>query len=224
VLFEKANKNKEAERADGPNTHAFGTSVTHPACADCAPEASGYQSSATLAKKHLPVKASRIIFGGCLLAFVGTFLALSILVDSGERFQAIGVSVVFLCLWGSMVYFAGTRVAFCRKFWFSCAAISLVSYILLFASTVFNEERSPVVCDSEQEIQIQGNSPKEEFLYQNPLLIYRLYSSIYAQIRDANNSFRTHPVFIGSAILSLTLPIAFIFSSYHCWKPIKKNV
>jgi hypothetical protein len=47
VLFEKANKNKEAERADGPNTHAFGTSVTHPACADCAPEASGYQSSAT---------------------------------------------------------------------------------------------------------------------------------------------------------------------------------
>jgi hypothetical protein len=144
-------------------------------------------------------------------------------VDSSEQVKAIGLLFMVLCLWVPMTYFSKTRCACYRLFWLSCAAITVVSYVLLFGSTVFIEERSPFACDSEHEIQIQENIPKEEFLYQNPLLIYRLYSSIYAQIRDANNSFETHPIFIGSAILSIALPIAFILSLYHCCKPIKRN-
>lgn len=166
--------------------------------------------------------ASRIVFGICLLAFVGTFLTLSILVESGERFHAISLLVMVLCLWGPMTYFSKTRFARYRLFWFSCAAITVTSYVLLFGSTVFFEERSPVVFVSEQEIQIQENSPKEEILCQNPWLIYKLYSTSYAEILDANNSFRTNPVFIGSVLLSLTLPIAFLLSSYRCWKPTKQ--
>jgi len=122
-----------------------------------------------------------------------------------------------------MIYFAETGFAFYRRFWFSCAAISAASYILLFGSTAFSEGISPVVFDSEQENQIKESNPKAECLYQNPLLIFRLYSTIYHQIRDADNDFRTNPVFIGSVILSLALPVAFIFSSYHFTKPIKQN-
>ena len=39
-----------AERGDGPNHHAFGTFVTHPAVAGSAPKASGDRSSRTLAQ------------------------------------------------------------------------------------------------------------------------------------------------------------------------------
>ena len=142
--------------------------------------------------------------------------------EPGERFHAISLLVMVLCLWGPMTYFAKTRFAHYRLFWFSCAAITVVSYVLLFGSTVFFEERSPVVFDSEQENQIQENSPKEEYLYQHPLLIYKLYSTAYAEILDANNSFRTNPIFLGSVLLSLALPVAFIISFYRCWKPTKQ--
>ena len=43
-----------AEQTDGPNTHAYGTSGTSPAEQALVPEASGYRSSGTFARKYMP--------------------------------------------------------------------------------------------------------------------------------------------------------------------------
>ena len=60
-----------AEPADGPNHHPSGTSVTHPACAGCAPEASGDWSSGTLAKKYAPSAARNDLYDTTLVQDTG---------------------------------------------------------------------------------------------------------------------------------------------------------
>ena len=168
------------------------------------------------------MSASRIVFGICFLAFIGTLTTLSILVGSGERFQVISVLALSALTWGSMTYFSKTRIAHYRLFWISCTSISIVSYVLVFGSTVFYDEMSLFDSDSEQENQTYESIPRERALYQNPWLIYKIYSDALFDILDSTNSYRTHPIFLGAVLLSLALPVAVIISCYRCWKPIKQ--
>jgi hypothetical protein len=61
-----------AERGDGPNHHAFGTFVTHPADAGSAPKAGGDRSSRTFGKKDMN---SHAIIAYFLLSVTGAYAA-----------------------------------------------------------------------------------------------------------------------------------------------------
>ena len=166
---------------------------------------------------------SRIVFGTCLLAIAGTFLSVCILAGAEYRLYAIIVSAVFLCLWGSMTYFAKSRFSIYRSYWIICAAIAIASYVVLFGPTTFYVETSPGVFYSDKEYQTQEFDVKGKNLYQHPWLIYKLYVSIFTEMRKTVKKREFDPIVIGPALLSLTLPAALFVSLYHCWKPIRKT-
>jgi len=169
------------------------------------------------------VSVSRIVFGTCLLAIAETFLSLSILVGAEYRFQAISVLAASVCLWGLLTYLAKSRFSYYRSFWIICAAIAMASYVLLFGSTTFYVESSPIVFDSQKDNQTQEYDVKGKNLYQHPWLIYKLYDSIFTKMRKSVKNREFDPILIGTALLSFTLPAALFVSLYHCWKPIRKS-
>ena len=162
------------------------------------------------------MSVSRVIFALCTLAFAETFFCLVLAVSAEERFSAIGLMVAFLGLWGAMTYFAGARIAAFRSFWIFCAAAALGSFFLLFGATVFNEETPDSLRASEAE-----ESPSEaRYLSKNPWLVFRFYALLYEQLKDPRNDIRANPIFIGFTLLSVALPLAFLVSLFHGWKPL----
>lgn len=163
------------------------------------------------------MSVSRLIFGVCLISLAGIFLALSFLVNSGERFGAIFMLALSLCVWGSLTYFVRSKLACYRPFWLFCAVISFGWFFGIFGSTVYYDNDSTDIFESSQEL------PKEKYLYHNPQLIFKFYHDIYLTCTDPKNTERDRPVYLFVLLLSIFLPLAFILSCYHCWRPHKQN-